>query len=409
MANRIVVLLFCTVLVLLGTSTAGAQIAPSSLPLLRVEDLHYEGAFRLPTMSSRSPSQDSPSSAMEYNPARRSLYVVDGGSETAIAEVAIPPLSRSTLLSEMKVAAPTLQTFIETRPHLEKVGGHQSRRISGLSLLNRASGTELLVNTRVDDSGSSGNFPTTFVLRNADNLTQERTTEAFTFVSHASGSLGWISAVPSEWQQALGATHIMGQSNVARMNTGPGVVAFDSTAITTGAQLPSSVETATLLSFDTSHPLHPDLMNRSRTNDLWTYVSHAAYGFIPPGTSTCVTVGNSGGHRSGVCHSCRQTTTAVCRGYCPSDPSDSSPYFWLWDVNELLAVKAGQKKAYSLRPYAHGPFPTPLPTKEITSGTFDPALGLLYLTTDSVVLTYRLPGAQPDNRAPAPPSGVHLR
>lgn len=126
-------------------------------------------------------------------------------------------------------------------------------------------------------------------------------------------------------------------------------------------------------------------------NNLWTEESWAGYGFIVPGSRTYLTIGESGGHFSGIGYKARQNgqTTGNCPGPCPYDRDDFYNYYWLWDVNDLLAVKNGSMQAYDVRPYAYGEFNAPfqmnlytgLPRHNpIRGGVYDSVSGLLYLT-----------------------------
>ena len=199
--------------------------------------------------------------------------------------------------------------------------------------------------------------------------------------------MGWISPIPPAWQATLGGSHLTGQSSgipiISRTSVGPPAFAFDPLQIvgTTGtAQVPSPVPTVTLLDFSLDDPLHGDLSNSTGTNDLWTHLSRAIYGLVVPGTRTYLTLGHSGGHASGVCYKCTQSDGTLCGGYCAPDADDYSLYYWLWDLDDLVAVKAGALSPHEPRPYELGVLPSAFDTRELGGGAFDPASGLLYLT-----------------------------
>jgi hypothetical protein len=151
-----------------------------------------------------------------------------------------------------------------------------------------------------------------------------------------------------------------------------------------------------LLDFSLANPLHEDLSNDLGTNDLWTHLSRATFGMIIPDTRTYLTVGYSGGHISGVCYKCTQDDGTECGGYCAPLANDYSQYYWLWDVNDMLAVKNGTKQPFDVRPYDYGILATPFESyaHQIGGGDFDPASGLLYLTiqrADTAQGTYANP------------------
>ncbi|MCB0360772.1 MAG: VCBS repeat-containing protein, partial [Bdellovibrionales bacterium] len=204
---------------------------------------------------------------------------------------------------------------------------------------------------------------------------------SFPGTAHASG---WISDIPSEWQAQLGGICLAGNSSgipiISRTSVGPSAFVFDPYQIVGSSSVPNPIPTTTLLDFSLEHPLSGDLSNSSGTNDVWTHLSRAVYGFIAPGTRTYVTLGYSGGHSSGVCYKCTQNNGNTCGGYCAPDANDYYQYYWLWDVADLLKVKNGELNPYDVRPYEYGEFPTAIQATEIGGGAFDPASGRLYLT-----------------------------
>ena len=126
------------------------------------------------------------------------------------------------------------------------------------------------------------------------------------------------------------------------------------------------------------------MSNTSGDNALWTFVSQARYGFIIPGTSTYMTVGSSGGHNSGVDNNITQDDGTFCHAYCSLEAADNDNYYWLWDVEDLLSVKAGQKSPHQVVTYEFGeldlPFQTDSTLNEIGGGSYDATNGLLYLS-----------------------------
>ena len=86
-----------------------------------------------------------------------------------------------------------------------------------------------------------------------------------------------------------------------------------------------------------------------------------------------------GGHGSGVGYKITQDDGNLCGGYCSYEADDYSQYFWLYDVNDLVAVKNGEMESWEPKPYAYGPIETPFSKNEISGGTFDAESGTLYL------------------------------
>jgi hypothetical protein len=85
--------------------------APSDLPLLSINDLVYEGAFRLPDDEFGPSSLNYSQGPLAYNPANHSIFIVGHGNEQAIAEFSIPPLVNSRTLTDLRMAGNPRQTF----------------------------------------------------------------------------------------------------------------------------------------------------------------------------------------------------------------------------------------------------------------------------------------------------------
>ncbi len=162
---------------------------------------------------------------------------------------------------------------------------------------------------------------------------------------------------------------------------GPSAFAFDPLDIVGESVIPNPAPTLKLLDFSLQNPLESDLSNSSGKNDVWTHLSRATYGFIPPRSTTYFTIGSSGGYQSGVSYKCQPANTeSNCGGYCAQDANDKYAYFWLWDVRDFLMVKEGSMNSYDVRPYDYGEFILPFDSPQIGGGTYDPESGLLYLT-----------------------------
>jgi hypothetical protein len=361
-----------------------AQTDPTQLPLLHQYDFHYIGAFRLPEDTFGVSNLNYSEGPLEYNAANHSIYIVGHSHHQAIAEFAVPELVCSRNIVELNMSAAPLQDFV---PILDRTTGGNPQnldRIGGMELFAGSTGRELLVNAYEYYDAPGDNTQTSAVVRNAADIAGSTIDGFHTFQGGAGHTSGWISHIPSDWQASLGGTHITGQSSgipiISRTSVGPSAFAFDELDVINSASVPDPIATVTLLDFSLTHPLHDDLSNTSGTNHLWTHLSRVIFGFIPPGTRTYVTLGHSGGHASGVCYKCTQDDGTLCGGYCAPDADDYYHYYWLWDVNNLKAVKEGKLAPYEVRPYEYGVLPTPFKTRELGGGTFDPQTGLLYVT-----------------------------
>lgn len=381
--------LFLSASLLFVTSPASAidDIDPMSLPLIGLKDFKYQGAFAISGAVYGESSAEAGGGVIEYNPDNHSLYLVGHPREDAIAEFPIPALVNSGVLSELNVASVPLQNFVKV---LNKTPDSNPQAISVVTGIKRI-GKQLLVNGVEYYDGKSDNTHTSLAVRNASSLSDSPIVGYFELEGRAHIA-GWMSSIPEEWQSALGGKYISGSASNypinSRLSIGPTAFIFDPRALTDTT--PSGViPTTALLDFSLKTPLHTDRRNESRKNSLWTLVSRAQYGFIVPSTRTYVTIGSSGGHDSGVGYKITQDTGRLCGGYCTYIAADNYNYYWLWDVNDFVAVKAGSKKPYELRPYAYGKFPAPFQTDvlngnkpefhSIAGATYDSQSNTLYI------------------------------
>jgi hypothetical protein len=61
---------------------------------------------------------------------------------------------------------------------------------------------------------------------------------------------------------------------------------------------------------------------------------------------------------------------------------DNYHYYWLWDVNDLARVRAGEMQPHAVRPYEYGIFRTPFAGSSncLGGGASDASTGRIYLT-----------------------------
>ena len=350
------------------------------LPRLTIDDLQYEGAFRLSAQDHGASSLNYNTGPIAFHAANQSLFIAGHNHHNALAEFPIVELRGGTQLNQLAMSEAPTQDFSRV---LERVAENPQGldKIGGLYVYDTGTGPELLVNAYEYYDAPADNTHTSFVVRNANALSTSPVDGFFSLVGAAHAS-GWFSEIPAPWQAALGGTHLTGASSGppinARFTQGPSAFVFDPSAF--HAPTPGVIPTTPLLDFSLEFPLHEDHNNETLANDLWTNLSQAVYGMIVPGTRTYLTVGHSGGHRTGVCYKCTPDDGVECPGYCAPDTSDYDHYYWLWDVEEMIAVRNGERAAHSLRPYEYGALHVPFETRQLGGGTYARESGLLYLT-----------------------------
>lgn len=379
-------------------------------PLFNIEQLEYKGGFRTTGrfyQKEKGNSLNYSGGVFTYNAKNHSIFIIGHPEYAAVAEIKIPPLVESSSVGDFNVASQLIQSF--TRFHKTKrvdTGIRNHFRVTGLGLVGKG----LMVNY-IDWYDAGGKETDTSVFfDDASDLAHSKINGPYQ-LQGAAHSAGWISKIPTEWQKSLGGTHISGSqpnaSIISRRSVGPSafVITPEESILQQGqGGVPASglldFPLANLLYDKSAYPgkIYPDdiLRNDNGKNQLWTFLSGAGYGFIIPGTSTYMTIGRSGGHKTGVGYKIKQDDGRLCGGYCAVSADDYSSYYWLWDVNELLKVKSGLIKSYDVRPYDYGEFPTPFKDKRamVSGGAYDQDSGLLYLS---------IPGADKLNKYLRPP------
>ncbi|MEM8485763.1 MAG: T9SS type A sorting domain-containing protein [Bacteroidota bacterium] len=353
------------------------------LPRMEISELDYLGAFRLPAGTFGASSMNYAEGPIAYNASRHTLFVVGHSHHQALAEFAIPELINASAITDLLIADAPMQAFTAI---LARVSNPQALdRIGGMVCIDTPSGRELLINGYEYYDAPADNSHSTLVIRDADNLATSDIEGFFSLYPDAAHVSGWMSPIPAAWQTQLGGSFLTGHASgipiIGRASVGPSAFVFDPYQIVGSSTLPGTFETIQLMDFPLDHPLHADLYNEQRNNDIWTHLSRAVYGFIVPGTSTYMTIGYTGGHQSGVCYKCTQTDGTLCDGFCAPDVNDYAQYYWLWDVDDMVDVRDGFVPPHALRPYAYGSFPTPIqgPTPAISGATVDFDTGTLYM------------------------------
>lgn len=357
-------------------------LAPEELPRIGIEALRFAGAFRLPADPFGASSLNYSEGPLEV--AGSSVFLVGHSHDQAIAEFTLPELGFGDSLSDLPIASAPRQPFVSV---LDRAPDDPEGldRIGGIRWLDTANGPVLLVNAYEYYDAPADNRRTTLIVRDPRDLAGSAV-EGFYALEGAAHLSGWMSPLPEPWADLLGAPMLSGSSSgipiIARASVGPSAFAFDPGALLTDGGPEAEVPTLRLLDYDLANPLHADLYNETGTNDLWTHLSRAVYGFVVPGTRTYLTLGHSGGHGpGGICYKCVPVgQDQACGGYCARDSADYSLYYWAFDLNDLLAASRGDLLAQAIRPYAYGPFQLPFGGSELGGGAYDPERELLFLT-----------------------------
>ena len=363
-----------------GPTTVGVDVANLPARLLSINDFNYAGAFALPDGTYGESSANWAEGVIEVN--GDSLFFVGHDHDDAIAEFVVPPLVSSRSIADLQYARPPRQAFTKV---IERVSGGNREaldQIVGLELVNG----RLIGNAIEYYDAPADNQMTTFVVENASTVASAPVTGFYSLKGEVRAA-GWLSAVPPEWQQALGCSHITGHSSggpiISRHSVGPSAFCVNLEPLALG-QSKKKVRTKEMLGYRLDRPLERDLFNEDGDNALWTHLSQARFGFIVPGTSTYATFGSSGGHQSGVGYKLARPNGNPCDGYCPADPADHYNYYWLWDMKDLFRAKNNRLPPSAITPYESGVFNVPFQTgnglNQIGGASYDEQSGRLYIS-----------------------------
>ncbi len=406
-----------------GTCPPGHEL-PVNTGLVAISILNYQGAFRLPGNTYGASSlRYQQRAVIGYNNTTGNLLIVGEGdaNNEYIGEFSIPAIVKEEggVYANLNYATNT-QPFVNVLDQDTNDGDFsQGRSISGIYTI----GGEIFVNYFSYYDNAPFNTDTTVIKRNATDINASTTDVVGSLkMSGACHSSGWISEIPAAWQAALGGTHISGHSSSTtktintRHSVGPSAFVFTATDYTSpnNPAIGSAIVATAVLDYPIEH--HLDIVTQgtlvdTRLNEagtIWNNMSEAAYGFILPGTSTYMVIGGGGGFVGGVTYKPTYADGTSLSGHGPTVQGEFSNNFWLYDVNDLVAVKNGTMATWEPQPYSSGTFVAPFATTDssthrITGASYDVTNQRLYMTiskiddqgvgsTQPVALQYTLDG-----------------
>jgi Big-like domain-containing protein len=348
---------------------------PSPTPsgtLLQLSNLAYEGAFRLPSGMYGSSWFGYGGTALGFNSARGSLYLVGSDVDQLVAEIAIPEIRNSPVMSNLATAT-VLQPFKDVTEGKMGSLGSQSMKIGGLlpyqgklfvtgyeyydadasqTLTHLVSDTNLAVTGDVQGPYKVGGIGASFVS-------------------------GYLGTVPASWQAALGGPALTGNcclSIITRTSYGPAVSAFDPTQLGTSSTTPATP----LVYYPSDHHTLGDW------NVTTQYFGDAqAKGVVfPEGSRSVLFFG-----WKGMGPWCYDSPTSPCTDpVWPYKGSHAYPYnyfVWAYDANDLAAVKRGEKQPWDVVPYAGWSLTLPFSgdfMQRIEGAAYDPTTNRIFVT-----------------------------
>jgi hypothetical protein len=357
---------------------------PTNLPRLSLDQLEYQGAFRLPANEQNGESFSFGGGPAAYNPDNNSLFVGTRGGK--IAEISIPQPVNSENIDALPSAGFVQPFFDPADGHIKDIA-EDGASLSGLLVHGqRLIGTGVIYyDANNTQSVSHFSRPLKLAEQAVKKMVRVGENGKTGFVA------GYMAAVPPAWQSSLGGPAITGQCCipiVSRTSYGPAAFTFDPAEVDAGKNA-----SAHALLYYTSD--HQTLGSWEGSNPTYGGTMQVGGLALIAGTRTALFVGRNGTGPFcyGIGTGDREldgTRSPDGERYC-FDPTTSDkgqhayPYryqMWAYDLSELAAVRAGRREPWSVKPYAVWPFdlPTPEPGVRIGGVAYDAARQRLFIS-----------------------------
>ena len=374
--------------------------------LLKQADLIYQGAFRLPRGKAGKSSFDYGGSALAYNPANDSLFIVGHDHQQMVGEISIPSIVNSSQINHLSTAQ-VLQPFTEVTEGKMFTVDSGTIKIGGLMVYRGKLYITAYSYYDADGSQRLSHFsrPLTLSLKGQLSGPYEVGLLKAGFVS------GYMTHIPREWQEHLGGPAITGNCCIAivtRTSYGPSAFAFD--PVDLGVKKPAP---ATPLVYYNS--AHTTLGGWNQTGPQFNGTTQIRAVVFPEGTNSVLYFGRHGTGR--LCYG----AGADC-----NDPVNSAqgthayPYVyqvWAYDAEELKAAKNGRKNPWDVVPYAVWNFKLPFqPANRVLGGAaYDPGTQRIFVVQyyaesfgQPMIHVWRVAGPAARKTSHVPPAPTNL-
>ena len=354
--------------------------------LLSLDDLTYQGAIRVSPEESNGEGFSYGGQTMAYNPAANTLFV--GSLHGKVAEISIPEPVKANVLDQLPIAS-VVQPFYDPAEGRLRDIAEDGVNLSGLLVHEGRLYGNGLIYYDAGNAQRRSHFGRSLDLARTNEVTrmyQVGENGKSGFVA------GYMANVPQEWRAALGGPAVTGQccvSIISRTSFGPALFAWNPAELERRDQVP-----ATPLLYYTQE--HATLGTWEGANEMYGGTTTVAGVAIIDRTRTVLFAGRNGMgpfcYGEGVDDQQKaKETRPGGEKYC-YDPTSRDkgqhafPYrlqFWAYDLNDLAAVKAGDKDPWEVRPYGVWPFELPPigdPHPRLGAMAYDPARRRIFIT-----------------------------
>jgi len=364
-----------------------APTTAGSGSLVQPRHLVYEGAFRLPAEPMDDSSFAYGGTALAFNPARNSLFLVGHDWQQKVAEIGIPEIRAGSSLRRLATAR-VIQPLVDPTEGKRGAVGENTVKIGGL-LAYRG---QLYLTAYVYYDAMGSQRLSHFV--SGTDLTRQGDVRGPYKVGEIGAGFvsGYFGMIPAAWQQALGGTVLNGQcclSIISRTSFGPAAFAIDPARLGTDDPLPATP----LVYYPAAHRLAPG----DTQSTLFTLATEIKGVVFHEGTRSVLFFGRHGlgeycyGPGTADPKRAGQPADGGVDRWCFDPTTESkgthtypySYYVWAYDANDLADVKAARKSPWDVKPYATWSVPLPFSAEGhavLNGATYDPESGRIFVS-----------------------------
>lgn len=348
-------------------------------------DIRYQGAFRV--LAGGESSSNYAVGALAYNPVAQSIFMAGHDHHGAIAEFAVPKVLSFEEKASHIVKARVVQNYVRVLG--KKDIGNNTNKITGMLFYDG----QLLVNSEIWYDGSGQNKDNLQVISDANNLNSAHY-KGMLQLSGGAKAAGYMSAIPAQWQSALGGAYLTGWASnysiTSRYSQGPSLYVFNpSDAIQANVNTNRTIATQVKMVF----PLQRGKVlaeggdqYKDIVSPIWSALAGARFGFIVPNSSIFMVIGRQGGIHGGIGYKIVQDNGRLCGGGCAKQSRDTYNYFWLFDMNDIIEAS----EPHNIKPFSYGKWSHPYDmggSHKIIGGTFDSRNNRLFLSLANAART----------------------
>ncbi len=303
-----------------------------------------------------------------------SIYIAGHARDFSIGSFTLPASKQLGDISSLPILE-LEQPFVAIAPHKAR---NSADRIVGIETL----GEQLLVSTNEYYDANANNKENLVVFANRRDL---KSGEQYGFYSFSgrSHAAGWMGKLPDKLASVFGDTHYAGASSNlpinSRLSIGPSLFTWFPYFLDSKENNAKDIVTIPIIDYSLAKPLHNDNYNKTGTNSLWTELSSAVYGFFTPDHSYYLTIGYSGGLKSGIGYKITQDNGKLCGGPCAYNHDDYYNFFWSYSVQTLIDSKNNKIKPHEVKPIEHGQLEIFNHRHLIIGADFNPGSNRLYI------------------------------